>query len=142
MNLIPAIDALLPQTQCGKCGHPGCRPYAEGMAAGEIKHGPIAMVDPDIPILALATRSHTYEKLVNNLEELKARNGRVIALVSEGDTEVQAHADDILVLPLATPWQSPVVNVIPLQLFAYYMALLRQCDVDQPRNLAKSVTVE
>jgi len=116
--------------------------HAEGYPAGEMKHGPIALVDKDMPVIALAPRDPWYEKMVSQIEQTKARGGQVIAVATEGDSLVPSLADQILWVP-ETPWLlSPVVTVIPLQLLAYHIAALRGLDVDQPRNLAKSVTVE
>ena len=116
--------------------------HAEGYPAGEMKHGPIALVDKDMPVIALAPRDPWYEKMVSQIEQAKARGGQVIAVATEGDSLVPSLADQILWVP-ETPWLlSPVVTVIPLQLLAYHIAALRGLDVDQPRNLAKSVTVE
>ena len=116
--------------------------HAEGYPAGEMKHGPIALVDKDMSVIALAPRDPWYEKMVSQIEQAKARGGQVIAVATEGDSLVPSLADQILWVP-ETPWLlSPVVTVIPLQLLAYHIAALRGLDVDQPRNLAKSVTVE
>ena len=116
--------------------------HAEGYPAGELKHGPISLLDQSMPLLAVATESRTYEKMVSNIQEVKARGARVIAIASEGDTEIQHHADEVIYVPRVPELISPFVNVIPMQLFSYYAAVSRGCDVDQPRNLAKSVTVE
>ncbi len=116
--------------------------HAEGYPAGEMKHGPIALIDEAMPIVAIAVRDHVYEKMISQIEQVKARGGIVIALATEGDADIAAKADHILSVPAITPLLSPVVNVVPLQLLAYYLAVRRGCDVDQPRNLAKSVTVE
>ncbi len=116
--------------------------HAEGYPAGELKHGPIALVEPGMLMLALATRSRTYEKVVANVQEVKARQARVVAIATEGDEEIARHADEVIYVPAAPELLSPMVNVIPMQLFSYYAAVERGCDVDQPRNLAKSVTVE
>jgi glucosamine--fructose-6-phosphate aminotransferase (isomerizing) len=116
--------------------------HAEGYAAGEMKHGPIALVDEKVPTLAIATQGRAYEKIVSNIKEVKARDGRVIALASEGDETAAKIADDVIYVPAVSELLSPLVNVVPLQLLAYYIADLRGADVDQPRNLAKSVTVE
>ncbi len=116
--------------------------HAEGYAAGEMKHGPIALIDDKLPVVAIATRSRVHEKMLSNLEEAKARGGTLIVLATEGDASVRAKADHVLELPEVPEYFSPVVNAIPLQLLAYHVASLRGCDVDQPRNLAKSVTVE
>ena len=116
--------------------------HAEGYPAGEMKHGPIALVDETMPVIALAPRDGWYEKMLSQVEQAKARGGTVVALVTDGDDLLPGKADHLLWLP-ECPWLlSPVVNVIPLQLLAYHIAVLRGCDVDQPRNLAKSVTVE
>jgi glucosamine--fructose-6-phosphate aminotransferase (isomerizing) len=116
--------------------------HAEGYPAGEMKHGPIALIDPEMPIVALAPKDSLYEKVASNLREVKARDGVLIAIVNEGDVEVKSFADEVLELPALHPALQPVVSVIPLQLLAYLEARRRGCDVDQPRNLAKSVTVE
>jgi glucosamine--fructose-6-phosphate aminotransferase (isomerizing) len=116
--------------------------HAEGYPAGELKHGPIALIDRDMPVIALAPRDPWYEKMVSQIEQAKARGGSVIAVATEGDERIAGLADKVLWVP-ETPWLlSPVVTVIPLQLLAYHIASLRGLDVDQPRNLAKSVTVE
>ena len=116
--------------------------HAEGYPAGELKHGPIALLDPSMPILAVATQSRTYDKIVSNIQEVKARGARVIAIASEGDEEIRQHVDEVIYVPRVSELMSPFVNVVPMQLFSYYAAVARGCDVDQPRNLAKSVTVE
>jgi glucosamine--fructose-6-phosphate aminotransferase (isomerizing) len=116
--------------------------HAEGYAAGEMKHGPIALIDEEMPIVAIATKSRVHDKTLSNLQEAKARGGTLIALATKGDREVKAQAHHVLELPETPELLSPIVNVIPLQLLAYHVASLRGCDVDQPRNLAKSVTVE
>ena len=116
--------------------------HAEGYPAAEMKHGPIALVDAQTPSLFLVPRSAVFEKVMSNLEEIKARGGPVIAVASEADEDVAALADDVLTVPEAPDWLQPVVVAVPLQLLAYHIALLRGCDVDKPRNLAKSVTVE
>jgi glutamine---fructose-6-phosphate transaminase (isomerizing) len=116
--------------------------HAEGYPAGELKHGPIALVEPGMLMLALATQSRTYDKVVANVQEVKAREARVVAIATEGDPEIARHADEVIYVPAAPELLSPMVNVIPMQLFSYYAAVERGCDVDQPRNLAKSVTVE
>jgi glucosamine--fructose-6-phosphate aminotransferase (isomerizing) len=116
--------------------------HAEGYPAGEMKHGPIALIDEAMPVVAIAVRDHVYEKMISQIEQVKARGGIVIALATEGDTDIAAKADYVLSVPAITPLLSPVVNVVPLQLLAYHLAVRRGCDVDQPRNLAKSVTVE
>jgi glucosamine--fructose-6-phosphate aminotransferase (isomerizing) len=116
--------------------------HAEGYPAGELKHGPIALVEPGMLMLALATKSRTYDKVVANVQEARARDARVVAIATEGDEEIARHTDEVIYVPAAPELLSPMVNVIPMQLFAYYVAVERGCDVDQPRNLAKSVTVE
>ncbi len=116
--------------------------HAEGYAAGEMKHGPIALVDDELPVIALVPQGGTYEKMRANMQEVLARNGRVIALASEGDDEVAAAAESVLRVPPFDPELLPILTVVPLQLLAYHVAVLKGTDVDQPRNLAKSVTVE
>ena len=107
-----------------------------------MKHGPIALIDENMPVVAIAVQDGVYDKMVSQIEQVKARNGVVIALATEGDEAIAAKADHVLYVPPTPPLLSPVVNVIPLQLFAYHVAVRRGADVDQPRNLAKSVTVE
>ncbi len=116
--------------------------HAEGYAAGELKHGPISLLDAEVPLVAVATRTAVHDKLVSNLMEGRARDARVIAVVTEGDDRMKAVADDIMWVPPTVEMLSPVLAIIPLQLFAYHTAVVRGTDVDQPRNLAKSVTVE
>jgi glucosamine--fructose-6-phosphate aminotransferase (isomerizing) len=116
--------------------------HAEGYPSGELKHGPIALIDPNMPVVAVATQSSVYDKVISNVEEVKARGGRMILVATEGDERAAALSDDVLWVPPAPEFLSPCVNVVPLQLLAYHIAVLRGCDVDQPRNLAKSVTVE
>ncbi|MFZ5854128.1 MAG: glutamine--fructose-6-phosphate transaminase (isomerizing) [Chloroflexota bacterium] len=116
--------------------------HAEGYAAGELKHGPISLLDAEVPLVAVATRSSVYDKLISNVMEGRARDARVIAVATEGDPQVERFADDVCWVPDTHEALSPVLAVIPLQLFAYHMAVARGTDVDQPRNLAKSVTVE
>lgn len=116
--------------------------HAEGYAAGEMKHGPIALIDKDMPVVVLAPRDRLYEKTVSNLMEVKARRAPVIALVAEGERELGKTADAVFTIPDTHPLMSPILFTIPLQLLAYHIAVLRGADVDQPRNLAKSVTVE
>ncbi len=116
--------------------------HAEGYPAGELKHGPIAMLDPHIPVLVIAPKGDTYEKLVSNIHEVRARRARVLAVATEGDEGIRKHAEQVFYIPPTLETLTPVLAIIPLQLFAYYVALERDCDVDQPRNLAKSVTVE
>ena len=116
--------------------------YAEGYAAGEMKHGPIALIDENMPVMVIATKSRIYEKIISNIQEAKARGANIIAIVNENDTAVTKLSDYQIVVPEVDEIFSPIINVIPLQLFAYYVSTMRGCDVDQPRNLAKSVTVE
>jgi glucosamine--fructose-6-phosphate aminotransferase (isomerizing) len=116
--------------------------HAEAYAAGEMKHGPIALITSDMPVVAVATDCATYEKVLSNIQEVKARDGIVIAVATEGNIAIQEQADYALYVPPCSEFLSPIVNVIPLQLLAYHIARLRGLDVDQPRNLAKSVTVE
>lgn len=116
--------------------------YAEGYAAGELKHGPLALIDGKMPVVAIATKSDIYEKVISNLEEVKARGGKIIAVATEGDKRIGAVADDTIFIPESLEILSPLLSVIPLQLFAYHTAALLGLDVDKPRNLAKSVTVE
>ncbi len=116
--------------------------HAEGMAAGETKHGPIAMIDKNFPTFAIVLSDSVYEKMISNIMEIKARGGKVIALASIGDEEIKKIVDDVIYIPKTLEMLSPILAVIPLQLFAYHMGVLRGCDVDKPRNLAKSVTVE
>jgi glucosamine--fructose-6-phosphate aminotransferase (isomerizing) len=116
--------------------------HAEGYPAGEMKHGPIALIDREMPVVVLATKNEVYEKVVSNIEEVKAREGRVIALVSPSDQEIVKKVDDVIFIPETHPSLTPILLTIPLQLLAYYMADFKGTDVDQPRNLAKSVTVE
>ena len=116
--------------------------HAEGYAAGELKHGPISLLDVEVPLVAVATRSSVREKLLSNVMEGRARDARVIAVATEGDDEIVRYADDVFAVPDTLEALSPILAVIPLQLFAYHMAVARGTDVDQPRNLAKSVTVE
>jgi len=116
--------------------------HAEGLPAGELKHGSIALLDPDTPLVAIATASHVYEKVVSNTQEVRARDARVVAVATEGDEAIRQHADDVLYVPATLEMLSPLLVIVPLQLFAYHAAVARGCNVDQPRNLAKSVTVE
>jgi glucosamine--fructose-6-phosphate aminotransferase (isomerizing) len=116
--------------------------HAEGYPAAEMKHGPIALVDPATPTVFLIPRCAVFDKVMSNLEEIKARHGPVIAVACEGDEEVAARADDVIFVPEVPEYLQPIVTAVPLQLLAYHIALLRGCDVDKPRNLAKSVTVE
>lgn len=116
--------------------------HAEGYPAAEMKHGPIALIDEDMPVVFLATKDSSYEKIVSNIQEVKARKGRVIAIVTEGDTLIPTMVDFVIEVPRVHEILTPLVSVIPLQLLSYYIAVMRGRNVDQPRNLAKSVTVE
>jgi len=116
--------------------------HAEGYPAAEMKHGPIALIDENMPVVFIATKDSTYEKITSNIEEVKARSGRIIAIATEGDEEISKRADHVIYIPPTLEFLTPILTIIPLQLLAYYIAILRGCDVDQPRNLAKSVTVE
>ncbi|MCE4562980.1 glutamine--fructose-6-phosphate transaminase (isomerizing) [Maribellus sp. CM-23] len=116
--------------------------HAEGYAAGEMKHGPIALVDDNLPVVVVAPQDAYYEKVVSNIQEIKARKGNVIVVVTEGDNGLKSLANDVIEIPKSHPALAPLLAVIPLQLLAYHIALLKGCNVDQPRNLAKSVTVE
>ena len=116
--------------------------HAEGFPAGELKHGSIALLDSDVPLVAVATTSHVYEKVVSNMQEVRARDAHILAVATEGDEKIKQHADDIMYVPATLEMLSPLLASVPLQLFAYHTAVARGCNVDQPRNLAKSVTVE
>jgi glucosamine--fructose-6-phosphate aminotransferase (isomerizing) len=116
--------------------------HAEGYPAAEMKHGPIALIDRNMPVVVIATNDKSYEKIVSNIQEVKARNGVVIAIITEGDKTIRAMADHVVEIPEAMEELTSLLSVIPLQLIAYHIAVLRGCNVDQPRNLAKSVTVE
>ena len=123
--------------------------HAEGYPAGEMKHGPNALIDEDLPVVVLATKDpedpdsvRRYEKTISNMKEVKARSGKVIAVAIEGDEEIKDAADQVLYVPQTTELLLPILEIVPLQLLAYHIAVRRGCDVDQPRNLAKSVTVE
>lgn len=116
--------------------------HAEGYPAAEMKHGPIALIDENMPVIIIATKDKSYEKIVNNIQEVKARKGVVIAIVTEGDNTISSMADHVVEVPDTEFALAPLLTVIPLQLFSYYIAIMRGCNVDQPRNLAKSVTVE
>ena len=115
---------------------------AEGYGAGEMKHGPIAMVDKDFPSVVIAPSDSMYEKVVSNIQEIKARKGKVIAIATAGNKEIAKIADDVIYIPQTLEMLTPMLSVVPLHLFAYYVGVLRGHDVDKPRNLAKSVTVE
>jgi len=116
--------------------------HAEGYPAAEMKHGPIALIDDEMPIVVIATKGDNYEKVVSNIQEVKARGGKLIAIVTKGDTEVKSIADYCIEIPKCFKEVAPLLTIIPLQLLSYHIALMRGCNVDQPRNLAKSVTVE
>ncbi len=116
--------------------------HAEGYPAAEMKHGPIALIDERMPVVVIAPQDAFYEKILSNMQEVKARGGRIVAITSEGDDQVEKMADDVIEIPRTLPHLTPILSVIPLQLLAYYVAVERGCHVDQPRNLAKSVTVE
>jgi len=116
--------------------------HAEAYAAGELKHGPIALITSEMPVVAIATDCDTYDKVLSNIQEVKARDGVVIAIATEGNIAIQEYVDYVVYVPPVDPLLAPLVNVIPLQLLSYHIARLRGLDVDQPRNLAKSVTVE
>jgi glucosamine--fructose-6-phosphate aminotransferase (isomerizing) len=116
--------------------------HAEGYPAAEMKHGPIALVDQHTPSLFIMPQGAVYEKVMANLEEIKARGGSVIAVAEKGDARVAELADDVIDVPAVPDYLQPIVSIVPLQLLAYHIAVHRGCDVDKPRNLAKSVTVE
>ena len=116
--------------------------HAEGYPAAEMKHGPIALIDENMPVVVIADNGKLYEKVYSNMQEFKARKGKIIAIATEGDKRIQKIADHVIQVPKTTEELTPLLNVIPLQLLAYHMAELRGCDIDQPRNLAKSCTVE
>ena len=116
--------------------------HAEGYPAAEMKHGPIALIDEEMPVIFVASKGPLYEKIVSNIQEVKARKGKVMAIVTEGDVQVKALADHVIEIPAVSECLSPLISVIPLQLLSYHIAVMRGCNVDQPRNLAKSVTVE
>jgi glucosamine--fructose-6-phosphate aminotransferase (isomerizing) len=116
--------------------------HAEGYASGELKHGPIALIDKDMPVLALVPQDEVYQKSISNVEEIKARQGRIILIGTEGDNHLKTITDDVIYLPKVHEAMNPILYTIPAQLLAYEIASRRGCDVDQPRNLAKSVTVE
>jgi glucosamine--fructose-6-phosphate aminotransferase (isomerizing) len=116
--------------------------HAEGYPAAEMKHGPIALIDENMPVVVIAPQDAFYEKILSNMQEVKARGGRIIAITSQGDDQVKKMADDVIEIPRTMRHLTPILSVVPLQLLAYYIAVERGCHVDQPRNLAKSVTVE
>ncbi len=116
--------------------------HAEGYPAGEMKHGPIALIDEDMPVVAIATKSAVYEKMFSNIHEAKSRNAAILAIATRGEKNIKSIADEIFYIPETIEEFTPILNIIPLQLLAYYIAAYRGCDIDQPRNLAKSVVVE
>ncbi|HXB93423.1 MAG TPA: SIS domain-containing protein, partial [Puia sp.] len=116
--------------------------HAEGYPAAEMKHGPIALVDESLPVVFVATKDSYYEKIVSNIQEIKARKGKVIAVISQGDEIISGMADDSIIIPETDELIAPILSVIPMQLLAYYIGVAKGYDVDKPRNLAKSVTVE
>ena len=116
--------------------------HAEGYPAAEMKHGPIALIDENMPVVFIAPQDAVHSKIVSNIEEVKARGGKVIALINEGDTEIERLADATFTIPVTLDLLTPILTSVPLQLLSYYVAVARGCNVDQPRNLAKSVTVE
>ena len=116
--------------------------HAEGYPAAEMKHGPIALIDENMPVVFIATNMSAHEKIISNIQEVKARKGKVIAIVNNGDEVIKGLADEIIEIPETDDLLSPLVSIVPLQLLSYHIALMRGCNVDQPRNLAKSVTVE
>src|SRR5207237_9307125 len=116
--------------------------HAEGYPAGEMKHGPIALIDENMPVVAIATHTPVYDKVISNLQEVKARDGKLIVICDEGDEGMRKLADEVIEIQWTVEPLQPILAVVPTQLLAYHIALRRGCDVDQPRNLAKSVTVE
>jgi glucosamine--fructose-6-phosphate aminotransferase (isomerizing) len=116
--------------------------HAEGYPAAEMKHGPIALIDEKMPVIVIAPKQGHYDKVVSNIQEIKSRSGKIIAIVTKGDTQVKELADHVIEIPETSDALSPMLTTIPLQLLSYHIAVLRGCNVDQPRNLAKSVTVE
>ena len=116
--------------------------HAEGYPAAEMKHGPIALIDEEMPVVVIATQNDIYEKVLSNIQEVKARKGKIIAIVTEGDTKVRKIANHVIEIPETEDALVPILSTLPLQLLSYHIAVMRGCNVDQPRNLAKSVTVE
>ncbi len=116
--------------------------HAEGLPAAEMKHGPIALIDENMPVVVIAPKDSVYSKVLSNVQEVKARGGKIIAVVTEGDTELEGMVDHLIPIPPSIDILTPVLATVPLQLLAYHIAVMRGCNVDQPRNLAKSVTVE
>jgi glucosamine--fructose-6-phosphate aminotransferase (isomerizing) len=116
--------------------------HAEGYAAGEMKHGPIALINPEMPTVAISPKDSMYEKMISNIQEIKSRRGPIIAIGTDGDTVLKEMVDDFIEIPETLDFLYPILAVVPCQLLAYYCALLLKRDIDKPRNLAKSVTVE
>ena len=116
--------------------------HAEGMPAAEMKHGPIALINEGMPVVFVATKGVQYDKVISNIEEVRARGGHIIAIATEGDTQIKRYSDHVIYVPDAPEPLQPLLSVVPLQLLAYHAAVARGCNVDKPRNLAKSVTVE
>ena len=116
--------------------------HAEGCGAGEMKHGPIAMIDKNFPSIFVAPQDSVYEKMISNMEEIRARGGPILAIATEGDKKIRDITDDVMYIPKTLEMLTPLLSVVPLQLFAYHFGVMRGYDVDKPRNLAKSVTVE
>jgi glucosamine--fructose-6-phosphate aminotransferase (isomerizing) len=116
--------------------------HAEGYPAAEMKHGPIALIDEEMPLVVIATQHSNYEKVISNIQEVRARKGKVIAIATKGDEHIKQHADYVIYIPHCEEAMLPLLATIPLQLLSYHIAVMRGCNVDQPRNLAKSVTVE
>ena len=116
--------------------------HAEGYPAGEMKHGPISLIDENMPVIALMPDNNLYEKMFSNISEVKARGGKLIVIATEGNPDISKLADHVIYIPKVSDLVAPIIGSIPMQLLAYHIAIRRGCDVDQPRNLAKSVTVE
>jgi glucosamine--fructose-6-phosphate aminotransferase (isomerizing) len=116
--------------------------HAEGMPAAEMKHGPIALINEGMPVVFVATRGLQYDKVISNIEEVRARGGHILAIATEGDTQIKRYSDHVIYVPDAPESLQPLLSVVPMQLIAYHAAVARGCNVDKPRNLAKSVTVE
>ena len=116
--------------------------HAEGYAAGEMKHGPIALINPDMPTVAIVPNDSMYEKMISNIQEIKSRRGPVIAIATEGDNKIKEMVDDLIEIPPTLDYLNPILAVVPCQLLAYHCARFLNRDIDKPRNLAKSVTVE
>ncbi len=135
VNFPVALEGALKLKEISYC-------HAEGYPSGEMKHGPIALIDKDMPVVVIVPKDNLYEKVMSNISEIKARGGKVIAIATEGDTEISKKADHVIYIPETEDILTPLLTVIPLQLLAYHIAVMRGCDVDKPRNLAKSVTVE